>query len=156
MSIVIVRRTQRHDPPELPSGEILLQSPPEIPEAVPDNFRQTLMFMPMIAMIVGMGAMFVGQNSNPILYVGGGAMALGMGGMMIGNMGRGSGERKVKLNGMRRDYLRYLGQVRRKVRSAAAAQREALEWVSPDPGALTAPARRSRAAADLGTAPVRR
>jgi DNA segregation ATPase FtsK/SpoIIIE, S-DNA-T family len=138
VSIVIVRRTQRHDPPELPSGEILLQSPPEIPEAVPDNFRQTLMFMPMIAMIVGMGAMFVGQNSNPILYVGGGAMALGMGGMMIGNMGRGSGERKVKLNGMRRDYLRYLGQVRRKVRSAAAAQREALEWVSPDPGALTA------------------
>ena len=138
MSTVIVRRTERHDPPELPSGEILLESPPEIPEVVPDNFRQTLMFMPMIAMMVGMGAMFVGQGSNPILYVGGGAMALGMGGMMIGNMGRGSGERKTKLNGMRRDYLRYLGQVRRKVRSVGAAQREALEWVSPDPGALSA------------------
>jgi DNA segregation ATPase FtsK/SpoIIIE, S-DNA-T family len=138
VSTVIVRRTERHDPPELPSGEILLESPPEIPEAAPDNFRQTLMFLPMIAMIVGMGAMFAGQNSNPILYVGGGAMALGMGGMMLGQMGRGSGERKTKLNGLRRDYLRYLGQVRRKARLAAAAQREALEWASPDPGALSA------------------
>jgi len=138
VSTVIVRRAERHDPPVLPSGEILLESPPEIPEAAPDNFRQTLMFMPMVAMVVGMGAMFVGQNSNPILYVGGGAMALGMGGMMLGQMGRGSGERKTKLNGLRRDYLRYLGQVRRKVRRVAAEQREALEWVSPDPAALSA------------------
>ena len=138
MSTVIVRRTQRHDTPELPSGEILLESPPEIPEAVPDNFRQTLMYLPMVAMMVGMGAMFAGNGSNKIVYVGGGAMALGMGGMMIGQMGRGSGDRKVKLNGLRRDYLRYLSQVRRKVRRIAAAQREALEWVSPAPLALTA------------------
>jgi DNA segregation ATPase FtsK/SpoIIIE, S-DNA-T family len=138
VSTVIVRRAERHDPPVLPSGEILLESPPEIPEAAPDNFRQTLMFLPMVAMMVGMGAMFAGQNSNPILYVGGGAMALGMGGMMLGQMGRGSGERKTKLNGVRRDYLRYLGQVRRKVRRVATEQREALEWVSPAPAALSA------------------
>ncbi len=138
MSTVVVRRTERHDPPELPSGEILLESPPEIPEAAPDSFRQTLMYLPMIAMMVGMGSMFAGNSSNKILYVGGGAMALGMGGMMLTQMGRGRGERNLKLNGLRRDYLRYLGQVRRKVRAAAAAQREALEWVSPDPGALVA------------------
>jgi S-DNA-T family DNA segregation ATPase FtsK/SpoIIIE len=135
---VVVRRTERHDPPELPSGEIQLESPPEIPEAAPDSFRQTLMYLPMVAMMVGMGSMFAGNSSNKILYVGGGAMALGMGGMMLTQMGRGSGERKNKLNALRRDYLRYLGQVRRKVRTAAAAQREALEWVSPDPRALTA------------------
>ena len=52
MSTVIVRRTQRADPPALPSGEILLQPPPEIPEAAPDNFRQTLMYLPMVAMMV--------------------------------------------------------------------------------------------------------
>ena len=138
MSTVIVRRAERHDPPELPSGEIQLEAPPEIPEAAPDSFRQTLMYLPMIAMMVGMGAMFAGNGSNKILYVGGGAMALGMGGMMIAQMGRGTGERKLKLNGQRRDYLRYLGQVRRKVRAAAAAQREALEWVSPSPRALPA------------------
>jgi len=138
VSTVIVRRTERHEPPELPSGEILLESPPEIPEAVPDNFRQTLMYLPMVAMMVGMGAMFAGNGTNKLLYVGGGAMALGMGGMMIGQMGRGSGERKSKLNGLRRDYLRYLGQVRRKVRRISAAQRESLEWISPEPRALPA------------------
>jgi DNA segregation ATPase FtsK/SpoIIIE, S-DNA-T family len=136
VTTVIVPRTERHDPPELPSGEILLQSPPEIPEVTPDNFQQTLMYLPMLAMMVGMGSMFAGQSSSPLIYVGGGAMALGMGGMMIGQIGRGKGERKNKLNGLRRDYLRYLGQVRRKVRQVALAQREALEWVSPDPGAL--------------------
>jgi S-DNA-T family DNA segregation ATPase FtsK/SpoIIIE len=136
LSTVIVRRAERHDPPELPSGEILLQSPPEIPEAQGDNFRQTLMFLPMIAMAVGMGAAFLGSGSNKVMYVAGGAMALGMGGMMISQMGRGSGDRKLKLNGARRDYLRYLSQVRRRVRKVAESQREALEWVSPDPQAL--------------------
>jgi DNA segregation ATPase FtsK/SpoIIIE, S-DNA-T family len=136
VSTIIVRRTERHDPPELPSGEIVLQSPPEIPEVTPDNFQQTLMYLPMLAMMVGMGSLFAGQSSSPIMYVGGGAMALGMGGMMVGQIGRGKGDRKNKLNGLRRDYLRYLGQVRRKVRQVAAAQREALEWVSPEPGAL--------------------
>ena len=38
---------------------------------------------------------------------------LGMVGMMLGQIGRGKGERKHKLNGARRDYLRYLAQVRR-------------------------------------------
>jgi DNA segregation ATPase FtsK/SpoIIIE, S-DNA-T family len=140
VSTVVVRRTERHDPPELPAGEIRLESPPEIPEAAPESFRQTLMYLPMVAMMVGMGSMFAGSasSSSPILYVGGGAMALGMGGMMLSQTGRGRGERNVKLNGQRRDYLRYLDQVRRKVRAVAAAQREALEWVSPDPSALVA------------------
>lgn len=136
MSTVIVRRLERHDAPQLPSGEIKLQSPPEIPEVTTDGFRQTLMYLPMLVMMVGMSAAFVGNSSNKIMYVGGGAMAVGMGGMVVAQMSRGSGDRKMKLNGLRRDYLRYLGQVRRKVRGIAAAQREALEWVSPPPRAL--------------------
>ncbi len=156
MSTVIVRRAERHDPPELPAGEIQLQSPPEIPEAAPDNFQQTLMYLPMLAMMVGMGSMFAGQSSSPVVYIGGGAMALGMGGMMIGQLGRGKGERKTKLNGLRRDYLRYLGQVRRKVRQVAAAQREALEWVSPDPHALSSLLIDPELRRALGAAPVQR
>jgi S-DNA-T family DNA segregation ATPase FtsK/SpoIIIE len=136
VSTVVVRRADPPQPPELPTGEIVLESPPEIPEVVQDSFQQTLMYLPMLAMTVGMVAMIAGPHANPVQYVGGGAMALGMGGMMIGQMGRGKGERKVKLNGMRRDYLRYLGQVRNRVRRIAVAQREALEWVSPDPRTL--------------------
>ena len=49
------------------------------------------------------------------------AMAVGMAGMMVGQIARGRGDRKVKLNGLRRDYLRYLSQVRLKARRAAAA-----------------------------------
>jgi DNA segregation ATPase FtsK/SpoIIIE, S-DNA-T family len=137
VSTIVVRRTEVIAPPELPSGEIVLQSPPEIPEAPPDSFQQTLMYLPMAAMGIGMGAMIAGGGSGKTLtYVGGGAMALGMGGSMISQVGRGKGDRKVKLNGARRDYLRYLSQVRRRVRRVATQQREALEWISPSPGAL--------------------
>jgi DNA segregation ATPase FtsK/SpoIIIE, S-DNA-T family len=139
VSTVIVRRTEQTPPPELPSGEIVLQSPPEIPEAPPDSFQQTMMVLPMAAMAIGMAAMMIGGgNGHAIEYVGGGAMGLGMGGMMLGQMGRTKGERKIKLNGARRDYLRYLSQVRRRVRRVATQQREALEWISPEPRALPA------------------
>jgi S-DNA-T family DNA segregation ATPase FtsK/SpoIIIE len=138
VTTVIVRRSERPDPPELPSGEITLEPPPEIPEVVTDSFRQTLMYLPMLAMVVGMVSVIAGPTASTVQYVGGGAMALGMGGMMLGQIGRGKGERNTKLNGLRRDYLRYLGQVRGRVRRAAVAQRDALEWVSPDPRALTA------------------
>jgi S-DNA-T family DNA segregation ATPase FtsK/SpoIIIE len=138
MSTVIVRRTHQPDPPQLPQGEIVLQSPPEIPEVTQDTFRQTLMYLPMLAMTVGMVAMIAGPHATPVQYVGGGAMALGMGGMTLSQIGRGRGERRTKLDGLRRDYLRYLGQLRGRARRAAAAQRTALEWASPDPHALTA------------------
>jgi ESX secretion system protein EccC len=136
LSTIVVRQVEHPEPPALPSGEITLESPPEIPETVQDSFSQTLMYLPMLAMTVGMVAMIAGPHASSVQYVGGGAMALGMGGMMLGQISRGRGERKVKLNGLRRDYLRYLGQVRARVRRVAAAQREALEWVSPDPRAL--------------------
>jgi len=138
VNIVIVRRSRPQDPPELPAGEIVLEPPPEIPETAPDSFAQTLMYLPMLAMTVGMVSMMAGQGSSAVEYVGGGAMAIGMGGMMVGQIGRGRGERKIKLTGLRRDYLRYLGQVRARVRRIAAAQRAALEWASPDPRALPA------------------
>jgi DNA segregation ATPase FtsK/SpoIIIE, S-DNA-T family len=137
VSSVIVRRGDHTTPPELPRGEILLESPPEIPEVARDSFRQTMMYLPMLAMTVGMVSVIAGPTASPLQYVGGGAMAVGMGGMMIGQMSRGKGERKIKLDGLRRDYLRYLSQVRRRVRRIADAQREALEWGSPDPRALT-------------------
>src|SRR5690606_28437772 len=77
-----------------------------------------------------------GGTRSPIMMIGSGGMALAMGAMMLGQLGRGSGERKFKLNGARRDYFRYLSQARRKVRRAAEQQRESLEWNSPAPDSL--------------------
>ncbi len=94
-------------------------------------------YLPMAAMAGMSGLMMTaGGPSNPLMMVSSGGMALSMGGMMLGQMGRGAGERKFKLNGERRDYYRYLAQTRRKVRRAASQQREALEWNSPPPESL--------------------
>ncbi len=136
MSTVIVRRQERREAPEMPQGEIVLQPPPEIPELASDGLQQMLTYLPMLAMTFGMVAMMSGSGSGALRWVGGGAMGLGMGGMALGQLARGKGDRKLRLNGQRRDYLRYLGQVRRNVRRAARAQRDALEWASPQPAAL--------------------
>jgi ESX secretion system protein EccC len=132
----MVRRGERRKAPEMPRGEVLLESPPELPEVVSDGFQQMLMVLPMLAMGGGMAFALVGPHSGMQQYLGGGAMAVGMSGMMLTQVGRGKGDRKVRLNGARRDYMRYLGQVRSKVRRAAALQREALEWNGPDPASL--------------------
>ncbi|MGE5290579.1 MAG: type VII secretion protein EccCa [Micromonosporaceae bacterium] len=144
MSTVMVRRGDRRKAPEMPRGEILLEPPPELPEVVSDGFQQMLMVLPMLAMGGGMAFAMVGPHSGVQQYLGGGAMALGMGGMMFTQVGRGKGDRKIRLNGARRDYMRYLGQVRKKVRHAAAQQREALEWSGPEPSSLWSMAMSSR------------
>ncbi len=137
MSTVTVRRGERRKAPEMPRGEIRLESPPELPEVVADSFQQMLMYLPMVAMAGGMAVAMIGGNgASTQQYIGGGAMALGMGGMMMGQFGRGKGDRKVRLNAARRDYMRYLSQARRRVRRAATQQREALEWSGPDPASL--------------------
>ncbi|MEV5704627.1 type VII secretion protein EccCa [Actinoallomurus sp. NPDC052274] len=136
MSTVLVRRKERRQPPEMPRGEILLESPPELPEVVGNSFQNVLMYLPMAAGAGAMVFMVVNPNSSPLQWVSSGMFALSMFGMMLGQVGRQSGERKMKLNGARRDYLRYLGQVRRQVRRAAKMQREALEWMSPSPSGL--------------------
>ncbi|GII86558.1 type VII secretion protein EccC [Sphaerisporangium siamense] len=137
MGTVVVRRPERRPPPAPPRGEILLESPPEIPETTSGGFGQILTFMPMVAGGAAMGLMFTaGAGGSPIMYVASGMFALSMVGMSLSQLGRASGERKSRLNGLRRDYFRYLSQTRRKVRRAARQQREALQWNGPDPDAL--------------------
>ncbi|MEU6777999.1 type VII secretion protein EccCa [Nonomuraea angiospora] len=137
MSIVVVRRPERRPSPQPPRGEILLESPPEIPEVQPAGMTGVLMYVPMLAGGAAMGLMFTaGGNSNPIMYVASGLFAVSMLGMTVGQFGRNAGERKNRLNGLRRDYFRYLSQIRKRVRKAAVQQREALEWSGPAPEAL--------------------
>ena len=137
MGTLTVRRSpEAGRPAPMPDGEIRLQSPPELPERAADGFAQALMYLPMGAMAIGTIAIVAGGHASAILYVGSGAMAVGMVGMMAGQVMRGRGDRKLKLSGLRRDYLRYLSQVRDKARRAAAAQREVLDYYGPDPASL--------------------
>ncbi|MGI5269179.1 type VII secretion protein EccCa [Nonomuraea sp. CA-218870] len=137
MSIVVVRRPERRPGPQPPRGEVLLESPPEIPEVQPQGFAMVLTYLPMLAGAAAMALMFTAfGNANPIMYVASGLFALSMLGMTAGQIARQVGERKYRLNGARRDYFRYLGQVRKRTRRAAKQQREALEWSGPEPEAL--------------------
>ncbi|TDC02126.1 type VII secretion protein EccCa [Nonomuraea longispora] len=138
MSIVVVRRPERRPSPKPPRGEILLEPPPEIPEVQSQGMMAVLTWLPMVAGAAAMGLMFTagGTRANPIMYVASGLFAFSMVGMTLGQIGRQAGERKNRLNGARRDYFRYLAQIRKKVRRAAIQQREALEWSGPAPDTL--------------------
>jgi S-DNA-T family DNA segregation ATPase FtsK/SpoIIIE len=91
-------------------------------------------------MLVGsLGFIVVLGVGNPTSWLFGGMFAISTLGMMAtGGGGRGGAARAATLDEGRRDYLRYLGQMRRTVQEAAAAQRTSAEAVHPEPEAWPA------------------
>ncbi|MGW0504404.1 type VII secretion protein EccCa [Micromonospora sp. NPDC003241] len=144
MTTVVFRRPARRNGPEMPAGEISLQEPPELPETQSGGLRQVMTIMPMMVMSGVMMLMFVGGGRGAMTWVMIGLMVVAMGGMLIGLMVSSGGDRKRRLGGDRRDYLRYLAQNRRRVRRTVAQQRDAGAWRHPDPGALWSVAMTSR------------
>ena len=145
MSTVVFRRRPRQRPPALPRGEVMLESPPEVTETVSGGgMTAALTYLPMLAGGGAMAFMFVRPGSGALGAVIGVLYAVSMAGMLVGQLGRGSTEKKRRLDGERRDYARYLTQVRRRVRRAVAQQHEALAWRGPEPAALWSIAMSSR------------
>ncbi|OLR93349.1 type VII secretion protein EccCa [Actinokineospora bangkokensis] len=136
MTTTLFRRQGREQPPEMPGGELTLQEPPVLPETVGGGMGGMVVMVPMALGSAVMMVVFMGQ-SNPAMGMGmGGMMALSTLMMVFGQAGRGGGERRQRMRGERRDYLRYLGQTRAQVRSVADRQRTALAWRHPDPAGL--------------------
>ncbi|TGB05609.1 type VII secretion protein EccCa, partial [Streptomyces palmae] len=144
MSTVLFRRPARRRGPDMPDGELSLQEPPTLPEAEP-NTAAMWTYLPMGLTSLSMLMMFIrpGQ-ANAFSYVAIGMMLLSSVAMVLVQVVRGSSERKRKLKGERRDYLRYLAQMRRKIRVTVGAQQKALAWRHPEPTALWALAGTSR------------
>ena len=92
-----------------------------------------LMYLPMS---IGPALFMFTTGASTVTYVVGGVYVAGSVAMAGAFMGRGGGDKRRKIDADRRDYLRYLGQVRRQVRRIAAQQREALYWLHPDPCTL--------------------
>ncbi|MGW2654583.1 type VII secretion protein EccCa [Streptomyces sp. NPDC001478] len=138
MSTVLFRRPARRRGPDMPDGEISLQEPPTLPEAEP-NTSAMWMYLPMGLTSLAMLMMFIrpGQVTT-FSYFAIGLMLLSSVAMIVGQLIRSAGERKRKLKGERRDYLRYLAQTRRRIRRTVAEQQKALAWRHPEPGALWA------------------
>ncbi|MCP2248861.1 type VII secretion protein EccC [Lentzea aerocolonigenes] len=137
MSTLQFKRTARLAAPRPPGGEVHLEPPPEVPRIIPGNIMMKAMPVVMIIASVGMMAMmFVYSNKQPAAMIMPGMMMISTIGMMAGGMGTGKGQKKAEMNEDRKDYLRYLGQMRDRAREAADEQRAEREWVHPDPQML--------------------
>ncbi|PZS12221.1 MAG: type VII secretion protein EccC [Pseudonocardiales bacterium] len=137
MSTVQFRRLPRLGAPKMPGGEVHLEPPPEVPRVLPGNIVQKILPIVMIVAVLGMvGYTFTTGDgkSNPLFLMFPIMMVVSTVGMFAGG-GRG-GAAKAEMNEGRKDYLRYLGQMRERAREAAQEQRDALEWSHPDPAAL--------------------
>ena len=119
-------------PPRLPGGELLLEPPPEPERVVPAGVLARL--LPVVMLLGSVGFIAVLGPRNPTSWLFGGMFAISTLGMvMTGAGGRGGGNRAAGIDEDRRDYLRYLGLVRRRVRRVAAEQRAVLDQLHPDP-----------------------
>ncbi|MCG8921151.1 type VII secretion protein EccCa [Lentzea sp. CC55] len=137
MSTLQFKRTARLAAPRPPGGEVHLEPPPEVPRIIPGNIMMKAMPVVMIVASVGMmGMMLVFMPRQPAAMIMPGMMMISTIGMMASGMGSGKGQKKAEMNEDRKDYLRYLGQMRDRAREAADEQRAEREWVHPDPQML--------------------
>jgi S-DNA-T family DNA segregation ATPase FtsK/SpoIIIE len=136
VSTVLFRRPARRAGPVMPSGDLQLQEPPALPETQNQGIRQALLVLPMAMMSGVMLLLFVGTSRGPLIWVILGMMVLAMGGMAVAQVAFGSADRRQRIGGDRRDYLRYLAQNRRRVRQNVTRQREAAAWTHPEPRSL--------------------
>jgi DNA segregation ATPase FtsK/SpoIIIE, S-DNA-T family len=145
VSTVQFRRSPRLAAPKMPGGEVHLEPPPEVPRVIPGNILQKLLPIVMIAAVLGMLVFVLNTEdakSNPVFLLFPIMMLVSTIGMFAG--GRGRSQAKAEMNEDRKDYLRYLGQMRQRAREAAREQRATLEWNHPDPAALWSIARSRR------------
>jgi S-DNA-T family DNA segregation ATPase FtsK/SpoIIIE len=137
----VITRPPRRAAPALPSGDLVLEPPPAIPQPTGARWQQWLTVLPMLTGTVATAMMFGGRDgASPYTYVVGGIFGLSTLGMLVTNWGGAGGPRKAELLQARREYLRYLAGLRVRVRAVIAEQREALHHRHPEPQALWAEA----------------
>ncbi|MBW0119105.1 type VII secretion protein EccCa, partial [Pseudonocardia abyssalis] len=133
MGTIGVVRPQRAVP-RTPAGELVLEPPPEPERVVPAGVPARLLPLAMLLASVGFIAVLGVRNPTSWLF-GGMFMVSTLGMVLTGSGGRGGGNRSASVDEDRRDYLRYLAQLRRRVRGVAGQQRDALETVHPEAAA---------------------
>ncbi|GAA5188696.1 type VII secretion protein EccC [Rugosimonospora acidiphila] len=137
MGLVVVRRPPRRLAPAIPSGEVVLDPPPEIPNAAGKGWGRMLTIMPMAAGAAAMGLMMGVQRGGALSYVAGGMYGVSTLGMIAAQVaGQVGGQSKRDMIDARRQYMRRLSQLRAQVRATIRQQREAVYYRHPDPSAL--------------------
>lgn len=117
----------------MPGEELHLESPPELPRADSGSWWQSL--LPMLA-TAGSAAFFFMPGMQMMMKVMGGMMVASTVAMAVAQLNAqrkgGGGE----IEDERRDYLKYLAQLRRQVRRTAGRQRDAQLYQHPQPDQL--------------------
>ncbi|MFF8608046.1 type VII secretion protein EccCa [Streptomyces sp. NPDC015346] len=133
MSQIVVKRPPRSLPPEVPSEELVLESPPELPRGQQEGILMQL--LPML----GMGSsvvFFFMPGAHPFMRIMGILMLVSTVGMVIAQLVRFRKGTQGQIADVRRDYLKYLAQTRRTVRRTARRQRDAQLYLHPSPEQL--------------------
>jgi S-DNA-T family DNA segregation ATPase FtsK/SpoIIIE len=135
---VLVKRPPRRLAPPLPTGEVVLEPPPEVPQAGGKAWTRLLMILPMAAGGAAMGLMMAGSGraAGPLMYVAGGLFGVSILGMMAMMVANQSGPGKKEMALARRQYMRRLAQLRAQVRATIQQQRHAIHYRHPEPGSL--------------------
>src|SRR5215218_2049112 len=136
MSTVVIKRPARQPGPRLPSGELILDPPPETPAPGGRAWLTVLTTLPMIAGSAAMALLFSFQRPGPLGYLTGGAFGVSMLGLFVMQVFTQGGQSKREMIAARRTYMRHLSRQRRKVRTTIVAQRAAMTHRHPDPESL--------------------
>ncbi len=135
VSVVIIKRQPRIQPPAVPDGEVKLETPPEIPREGDDGVLMTL--LPMMGMLGSVGFFFM-PNLPSYMRVVGGLMLASTLAMAIAQFAKSRQGGGAGMAQDRRDYFRYLEQVRKDVHKTADLQRRTQLFQHPDPDQLWA------------------
>ncbi|MEV6110007.1 type VII secretion protein EccCa [Streptomyces sp. NPDC051940] len=135
MTHIVVKRQPRALPPDVPSEDLRLESPPELPRGYQEGVLMQI--LPML----GMGTMvvfFFNPGAPPFMRIMGMVMIAAMVAMIVAMVVRFRKGTQGEMADMRRDYLKYLAQTRRQVRKTVRKQRDAQFYLHPSPEQLWA------------------
>jgi S-DNA-T family DNA segregation ATPase FtsK/SpoIIIE len=136
MSTVVIKRSARRPAPEIPTGELAVDPPPEIPQAAGGRWQQAMMAVPMLGGSVAMAMMMGRGSGGPFAYVVGGLFGVSSLAMLATSFGSNGSPKKAEMMAARREYLRHLSGLRRRVRETASKQRVGLFYRHPEPAQL--------------------
>ncbi|MGW0577869.1 type VII secretion protein EccCa, partial [Streptomyces sp. NPDC002920] len=134
MSHIVVKRPPRSLPSEVPTGEIAVQPPPELPRGHQESVLMQL--LPTLGM--GGSVVFFFTSGQPFMRIMGMVMIASTVAMSIAMVVRFRRGSQGQLADLRRDYLSYLRQTRHTTLETARAQRDAQYYLHPSPEQLWA------------------
>ncbi|MEU7871201.1 type VII secretion protein EccCa [Dactylosporangium sp. NPDC049140] len=135
MTTVVVKRSPRRPAPDIPSGQVVVPAPPEIPPAPASRWQQMIQVVPMLTGTIATALLFAGRDGGTYSYVIGAIFGFSTLGMLFTSTGAGP-PKKAEMIAARREYLRHLADLRRQVRATASTQRTGLHYRHPDPHSL--------------------